>query len=113
MKKVEAIIRKSKFTEVQQALHEVGVTFFTHWDVTSVGHENEDYLDLIDSDKSNKTSVKSYLSIIVNNDFETVTIKAILEAACTEQIGDGRIYVSSIEEAYKIRTKEKGKKTLR
>lgn len=113
MKKVEAIIRQSKFEEVKAALHEVGVTFFTHWDVTGVGQENADYLDVKSSEKAKMTTVKSYLSIIVNDDFEAVTIKAIMEAACTEQIGDGRIFVSTIDEVYKIRTKEKGNKTLR
>jgi len=39
MKKIDAIIRKSRFHEVRQALHDVNVYFFSHWDVTGVGHE--------------------------------------------------------------------------
>ena len=39
MKKIDAIIRKSKFHEVRQALHDVNVYFFSYWDVTGVGHE--------------------------------------------------------------------------
>ena len=39
MKKIEAIIRKSKFKEVKDALHEVGVNFFSYWDVTGVGSD--------------------------------------------------------------------------
>ncbi len=39
MKKIEAIIRKSVFEEVTEALHEVGIDFFTYWDVTGVGNE--------------------------------------------------------------------------
>lgn len=113
MKKVEAIIRKSKFSVVQEALQSVGVNFFTHWDVISIDNENQDVLDLISSEANKENSKKCYLSIIVNDDFKAVTIKAILESAYTGAIGDGRIFISTIDEAYKIRTKEKGKKTLR
>ncbi len=41
MKKVEAIIRKSKFSAVKKALHEVGVNFFSYWDVTGLGNEKK------------------------------------------------------------------------
>ena len=49
MKKIEAIIRKSNFSKVKQALHSVEVNFFTYWDVTGVGNEKEGhvYLSLI------------------------------------------------------------------
>ena len=41
MKKIEAIIRKSKFSEVRDALHEVDVNFFSYWDVTGIGNEKQ------------------------------------------------------------------------
>jgi len=44
MKKVEAIIRKSKFSGVKKALHEVGVNFFSYWDVTGLGNEKEGHV---------------------------------------------------------------------
>ena len=44
MKKIEAIIRKSKFKEVKEALHEVEVNFFSYWDVTGVGNEKEGHV---------------------------------------------------------------------
>ena len=44
MKKVEAIIRKSKFSAVKKALHEVGVNFFSYWDVTGLGNEKEGHV---------------------------------------------------------------------
>ena len=49
---------------------------------------------------------------VVNDDFEEVTIKAILEAGATGQVGDGKIFVSDITECYRIRTGEKGGETL-
>jgi nitrogen regulatory protein P-II 1 len=55
---------------------------------------------------------RRYLSIVVNDDFLDVTIKAILEAGATGEVGDGKIFVSDINEAYRIRTGEKGGETL-
>lgn len=112
MKKVEAIIRKSKFSAVKQALHNVGVNFFSYWDVTGLGNEKEGHVYRGVS-YSTSDIQRRYLSIVVNDDFEEVTIKAILEAAATGDVGDGKIFVSNIEEVYRIRTGEKGGQTLK
>lgn len=111
MKKVEAIIRKSKFSAVKNALHEVGVNFFSYWDVTGLGNEKK---GSVYRGVSYSTSdiQRRYLSIVVNDDFEEVTIKAILEAGKTGEVGDGKIFVSDIKESYRIRTGEKGSATL-
>ena len=82
MKKVEAIIRKSKFSKVKKALHEVGVNFFSYWDVTGLGNEKEGHVYRGVS-YSTSDIQRRYLSIVVNDDFEEVTIKAILDAAST------------------------------
>ena len=55
---------------------------------------------------------RRHLSIVVNDDFEEITIKAIIEASSTGQVGDGKIFVSEIKDAYRIRTGEKGRETL-
>ncbi len=55
---------------------------------------------------------RRHLSIVVNDDFKERTIKTILEFAKTGQVGDGKIFVSDIEECYRIRTGEKGGQTL-
>ena len=111
MKKVEAIIRKSKFSTVKKALHEVGVNFFSYWDVTGLGNEKEGHVYRGVS-YSTSDIQRRYLSIVVNDDFEDVTIKAILEASSTGDVGDGKIFVSNVEEVYRIRTGEKGGQTL-
>lgn len=112
MKKVEAIIRRSKFSAVKKALHEVGVNFFSYWDVTGLGNEKEGHVYRGIS-YSTSDIQRRYLSIVVNDEFEEVTIKAILEAAVTGEVGDGKIFVSNIEEVYRIRTGEKGAQTLK
>ncbi|WP_299130312.1 P-II family nitrogen regulator [uncultured Winogradskyella sp.] len=112
MKKVEAIIRKSKFSTVKKALHEVGVNFFSYWDVTGLGNEKEGHVYRGVS-YSTSDIQRRYLSIVVNDDFEDITIKTIIESAATGDVGDGKIFVSHIDEVYRIRTGEKGGQTLK
>lgn len=111
MKKIETIIRKSKFRAVKEELHKVGVNFFSYWDVTGLGNEKEGHVYRGVS-YSTSDIQRRYLSIVVNNDFEDKTIEAILKAAVTGEVGDGKIFVSEIQECYRIRTGEKGKNTL-
>lgn len=112
MKKIEAIIRKSKFSDVKKALHEANVYFFSYWDVTGQGHEK---IGHVYRGVSYSTSdiQRRQLSIVVNDDFEEVTVQAILKSAATGEIGDGKIFVSTIDEAYRIRTGEQGPDTLK
>lgn len=111
MKKIEAIIRKSKYRVVKEALQEVGVSFFSYWDVTGIGNEKEGHVYRGVS-YSTSDIQRRHLAIVVNDDFEEITIKTIIEAAFTGQVGDGKIFVSDINEAYRIRTGEKGRETL-
>jgi len=111
MKKIEAIIRKSRFSAVKKALHEQGINFFSYWDVTGLGNEKE---GSVYRGVSYSTSdiQRRYLSIVVNDSFEKATIDAIISAGQTGEVGDGKIFVSDIKEAYRIRTGDKGSETL-
>ncbi|MDB2622108.1 P-II family nitrogen regulator [Flavobacteriales bacterium] len=111
MKKIETIIRKSQFKAVQEALHEVGVNFFSYWDVTGLGNEKT---GLVYRGVSYSTSdiQRRYLSIVVNDDFEDITIQTIIKSASTGEVGDGKIFVSDVNESYRIRTGEKGNETI-
>jgi nitrogen regulatory protein P-II 1 len=111
MKKVEAIIRKSKFEEVKEALLAVDVTFFSYWDVTGVGNEKVGHV-YRGVEYSSTDIQRRKLSIVISDGFLERTIKAITESACTGKIGDGKIFVSEITEAYRIRTKESGNSAL-
>jgi len=112
MKKIEAIIRKSKYREVKEALYNVGVTFFTYWDVTGKGNEKEGHV-YRGVTYSTSDIQRRILSFVVNDEFEEPTIKAILSSAATGEVGDGKIFVSDIQESYRIRTGEKGSETLK
>jgi len=111
MKKIEAIIRKSKFVEVKEALHKVEVNFFSYWDVTGVGNEKEGHV-YRGITYSTSEIQRRYLSIIVNDDFVEKTVNAIIDSAATDEVGDGKIFILPVEEAYRIRTGEKGGQSL-
>jgi nitrogen regulatory protein P-II 1 len=107
MKKVEAIIRKSKFDDVKNALHEIEVNFFSYWDVTGVGNEKEGHVYRGIS-YSTTDIQRRYLEIVVSDEFLERTINTVLEAAYTGNVGDGKVFVSDVLQAYRIRTKENG-----
>ncbi|AUC22191.1 MULTISPECIES: P-II family nitrogen regulator [Polaribacter] len=112
MKKIEAIIRKSKFSAVKEALHAVDVNFFSYWDVTGLGNEKEGHVYRGVS-YSTSDIQRRHVSIVVNDDFEQITIDALLKSAATGEVGDGKIFVSDVTEVYRIRTGEKGGETLK
>ncbi len=111
MKKIEAIIRKTKFDEVKNALYDAGIEFFSFWDVRGVGQAREGrmYRGVI-YDTSSIERIK--LSIIVRDKNVEKTVKAVLTSARTGEIGDGKIFIIPIEESYRIRTGEKGDESL-
>ena len=111
MKKIEAIVRKSSFADVEAALMDVKVTFFSYWDCTGHGNEKigSSYRGV---EYSTNKIARRYLSIVVSDEFLDRTVKAILESGKTGEVGDGKIFVSDIKEAYRIRTGERGNQTL-
>jgi len=112
MKKIEAIIRKSKFDEVKEALHQIEVNFFSYWDVTGVGNEKQGHVYRGVS-YSTSDIQRRFLSIVVSDPFLEITVDALLKSAFTGTVGDGKIFVSDVIESYRIRTKEKGADSLK
>jgi len=111
MKKIEAIIRRSKYRVLRDALHDKGINFFSYWDVTGIGNEKTGHVYRGVS-YSTSDIQRRYISIVVNDDFEQIAIDTILKHAQTGEIGDGKIFVSDVKDAYRIRTGEKGGETL-
>ena len=114
MKMIIAIIRPEKLEEVQDALDNQQVHLMTASDVRGCGTQrgyNESF-------RGNKGVIrllsKVKLEIAVNEEYVKPTIKAILAAARSEpgRIGDGKIFVLPLEEVYRIRTGEEGKKAI-
>ncbi|MCD8262470.1 MAG: P-II family nitrogen regulator [Bacteroides sp.] len=107
MKKIEAIIRKTKFKEVKDALLEADIEWFSYYDVRGVGKSRQAriYRGVV---YDTSYIERILVSIVVRNKNAEKTVQAIVEAAQTGEIGDGRIFVIPIEDAIRIRTGERG-----
>ena len=107
MKKIEAIIRKTKFEDVKEALLEAEIEWFSYYDVRGIGKTRQGriYRGVV----YDTSSIERILvSIVVREKNVDKTIHAILKAAHTGEIGDGRIFVIPVEDAIRIRTGERG-----
>jgi nitrogen regulatory protein P-II 1 len=111
MKKVEAIIRKSKFDEVKTALHDVEVNFFSYWDVTGVGNEKQGHVYRGVSYSTSEIQ-RRYLSIVISDEFVERAVEAIIKSGATGNVGDGKVFVLPVEDAFRIRTGENGNTSL-
>lgn len=111
MKKIEAIIRKTKFEEVKEALHENGIEFFSFWQARGVGmaRESRVYRGVAYDTSSIE---RLYLQIVVREVNLDKTIDTLMQAAATGEVGDGKIFVSTLDESIRIRTGEKGDESL-
>jgi nitrogen regulatory protein P-II 1 len=112
MRKIEAIIKPFKLDEVKEALNEVGIQGLTVTEAKGFGRQKghtelyrgaEYVVDFIPKIK---------IEIVVSDDMVAKVIETISEAARTGRIGDGKIFVSTIEEAIRIRTGESGEEAL-
>ena len=111
MKKIEAIIRKSKFEDVKKALYEVGIDWFSYWDMTGLGKSTES--QVVRGQVFHSHYIQRHmLSIVVRDQNLDSTVKAIMKSAWTGEMGDGKIFVSDIEATYRIRTGESGPDAL-
>ena len=107
MKKIEAIIRKSRFEEVKEALLAADIEWFSYYDVRGIGKSRQ--ARVYRGVMYDTSSIERILiSIVVRDKNAEKTVKAIVKAAQTGEIGDGRIFVIPIEDAIRIRTGERG-----
>ena len=107
MKKIEAIIRKTKFEDVKTALLEADIEWFSYYDVRGIGKARE--ARIYRGVMYDTSSIERILiSIIVRDKNAEKAVQAILKSAHAGEIGDGRIFVIPIEDAIRIRTGERG-----
>ena len=107
MKKIEAIIRKTKFEDVKEALLEADIEWFSYYDVRGVGKARQGriYRGVVYDTSSIE---RILISIVVRDQHVEKSVQAILRSAQTGEIGDGRIFVIPIEDSIRIRTGERG-----
>jgi nitrogen regulatory protein P-II 1 len=111
MKKIEAIVRKTKFEEVRKALHEADIDFLSWWDVKGQGTERQGLIFRGVAYDINAID-RIFLSFVVRDVNVEKSINAILKSGYTGESGDGRIFVSPIEQSIRIRTGDHGDESL-
>lgn len=112
MKKIEAIVRKTKFEEVKEALLAGDINWFEYHDVHGIGQSRQERIyrgvcystDVIE---------RVAITIVCREVCLQSTIDTILKVAHTGEVGDGRIFVSEVLDTYSIRTGENGDTVLR
>jgi nitrogen regulatory protein P-II 1 len=108
MKKVEAIIKPFKLDEVKDALHEVGIRGITVTEAKGFGRQKGHTELYRGAEYVVDFLPKVKLEIVMEDNLVERAVEAIQQAAHTGRIGDGKIFVTSIDEAVRIRTGERG-----
>jgi nitrogen regulatory protein P-II 1 len=112
MKKVEAIIKPFKLEEVKDALSDVGIEGMTVTEVKGFGRQKGHTEIYRGSEYTVDFLPKIKLELVISDDRAETAVDAIVKAAKTGKIGDGKVFVSSIEDAIRIRTEEKGENAV-
>ena len=107
MKKIEAIIKPFKLDEVRDALADLGIGGMTVCEVAGYGRQNGRTELYRGSEYASNFLPKIKLEIVVADDLAPAVSAAIAEAARTGKIGDGKIFISKVDEAIRIRTEER------
>lgn len=108
MKKIEAIIRLSRFEKVRDALADIGVRFFTLKDVKGFGLQKGEKITYRGSTYDSDYIARLQLDILASDDMADSIIEAILSAGRTGEVGDGKITVFDVDQVVRIRTQETG-----
>ena len=107
MKKIEAIIRRTKFDDVKDALLAADIEWFSYYEVRGVGKMRE--ARIYRGVAYDTSSIeRMLLSIVVRDKNVEKTVQAVTKAAYTGEIGDGRIFIIPVEDSIRIRTGERG-----
>ena len=108
MKKVEAIIKPFKLDEVKEALQEVGVSGITVTEAKGFGRQKGHTELYRGAEYVVDFLPKVKIEVVLTDDMVDTAIQAIISAARTDKIGDGKIFVTPVEQAIRIRTGETG-----
>jgi nitrogen regulatory protein P-II 1 len=112
MKKIEAIIKPFKLDEVKEALHEVGIKGITVIEAKGFGRQKGHTELYRGAEYVVDFLPKVKIEVVIEEALLERAIEAIMQAAHTGRIGDGKIFVSTIDEAIRIRTGERGQEAV-
>jgi len=112
MKKIEAIVKPFKVDEVKDALMEAGIDGLTTIEVKGFGRQKGHTEVYRGSEYTVDFVPKTMFIVVVADDHLDAALKAIIKSSKTGEIGDGKIFVSTIDEVIRIRTEEGGSKAI-
>ena len=112
MKKIEAIVRKTKFEEVKEALLAADINWFEYHNVHGIGQSRQERI-YRGVQYSTDVIERVAITIVCRDIIMQPTVDVILRVARTGQVGDGRIFVSDVIDTWSIRTGEHGDTVLR
>lgn len=112
MKKIEAIIKPFKLDEVKEALQDVGIQGLSVIEVKGFGRQKGHTELYRGAEYVVDFLPKVKIEVVLDDDLVDAAIEAIVDAAKTDKIGDGKIFVSTVEQAIRIRTGESGSDAL-
>jgi nitrogen regulatory protein P-II 1 len=112
MKKIEAIIKPFKLDEVKEALQDVGIQGLSVIEVKGFGRQKGHTELYRGAEYVVDFLPKVKIEVVLSDDQVDSAIEAIVDAAKTEKIGDGKIFVTTVEQAIRIRTGESGDEAL-
>ena len=112
MKKIEAIIKPYKLDEVKDSLSDIGIEGMTVTEVKGFGRQKGHTQIYRGSEYTVDFLPKVRLELVVPDSRLDIAVVAIIRAAKTGKIGDGKVFVSNIEQAIRIRTEEKGDEAI-
>jgi nitrogen regulatory protein PII len=108
MKKIEAIIKPFKLNDVKTALNEIGIQGMTVTEVKGFGRQKGHTEIYRGSEYTVDFLPKIKIESVLPDNLAAQAVQAIIKAAKTGKIGDGKVFVSTIDDAYRIRTEEQG-----
>ena len=112
MKKIEAIIKPFKLNEVKDALHEHGLLGMTVSEVKGFGRQKGHTEIYRGSEYTVDFLPKIKIEIVLPDSQVEAAVQAIINSAKTGKIGDGKVFISEIQDAIRIRTEERGEKAV-
>ncbi|MDK4268483.1 P-II family nitrogen regulator [Corynebacterium accolens] len=112
MKRITAVVKPFTLDDIQQALQQLGSPGMTVSEVEGFGQQRGNKEIYRGAKFATSFVNKAKIELIVADDQAEEIVDAIVEAACTGEIGDGKIWISSIDDIIRVRTGERGEKAI-
>jgi len=112
MKKIEAIIKPFKLDDVKEALNEIGIQGMTISEVKGYGRQKGHKETFRGSEYQVEFIPKIKVEVVVSDEKPEECVTSMVDAAYTGRIGDGKVFISDVEDVVRIRTKERGESAL-